>query len=83
MAVKNEKIEGTKIINEIESSNIKKTVYDTANKSMIATFNNDAQYEYEGIPHQIYTKFRMAESQGKFFNTEISKKYKYKKIEKY
>jgi len=24
----------------------------------------------------------MAESQGKFFNVEISKKYKYKKIEK-
>jgi len=82
MAVKNEKIEGTKIINEIESSNIKKTVYDTSNKSLIATFNNGAEYEYENVPHQIYTKFRIAESQGKFFNTEISKKYKYKKIEK-
>ena len=34
------------------------------------------------VPHKIYTKFRMAESQGKFFNMEIAKNYKYKKITK-
>jgi hypothetical protein len=80
MAVKREMIEGTKIINEIESSNIKKTEYDTETKSLVTEFNNGLVYEYENVPHQIYTKFRTAESQGKFFMAEIAKKYKYKKL---
>jgi hypothetical protein len=46
----------------------------------VATFKNGAEYEYEEVPHKVYTKFRMAESQGKFFNVEISKNYKYKKV---
>jgi hypothetical protein len=28
----------------------------------------------------VFTKFRMAESQGKYFNSDISKKYKYEKV---
>ena len=80
MAIKREIIEGTKIINEIESSNIKKTTFDTETKSLITEFNNGLVYEYEDVPHNIYTKFRMAESQGKYFNVEISKKFKYKRI---
>lgn len=81
MAVKREMIVGTKIINEIESSNIKKTEYDTETKTLVTEFNNGLKYEYENVPHLIYTKFRKAESQGKFFIAEISKKYKYKKLQ--
>lgn len=80
MAILKEEIQGTKIINEIKSSNIKKTEYDTETKKLIVEFNNGFKYEYEDLPHQIYTKFRMAESQGKFFTTDISKSYKYKKL---
>jgi len=80
MAVKKEMIVGTKIINEIESSNIKKTEYDTETKQLVTEFNNGLKYEYENVPHQIYTKFRLAESQGKYFMSEIAKKYKYKKV---
>jgi hypothetical protein len=80
MAVKKETIDGTKIINEIESTNIVKTEYDTATKKMITEFKNGARYEYEDVPHNVYTKFRMAESQGKYFTTDISKKFKYKKV---
>jgi hypothetical protein len=80
MAVKKETISGTKIINEIESSNLVKTEYDVESKKLIAEFKNGAKYEYDEVPHNIYTKFRMAESQGKFFNTEISKTYKYKRV---
>jgi hypothetical protein len=80
MAVKKETIQGTKIINEIESSNLVKTEYDVESKKLIAEFKNGAKYEYNEVPHNIYTKFRMAESQGKFFNTEISKTYKYKRV---
>jgi hypothetical protein len=80
MAILKEEILGTKIINEIKSSNIKKTEYDTETKKLVVEFNNGFKYEYDDVPHQTYTKFRMSESQGKFFTIEISKAYKYKKL---
>ena len=80
MALKKEIIDGTKIINEIESTNIVRTEYDTTTKKMIAQFKNGTRYEYEDVPHNVYTKFRLAESQGKYFTTDISKKFKYKKV---
>jgi hypothetical protein len=47
---------------------------------MIAEFKNGVRYEYNDIPHQKYTQFRMAESQGNFFNKNISKAHTYKKL---
>lgn len=80
MAILKEQIIGTKIINEIESSNLVKTEYDVETQSMIAEFKNGTKYEYERVPHRVYTEFRMSESQGKYFASKISKTYKYKKI---
>jgi hypothetical protein len=80
MGITREEIKGTKIINEIKSSNIKRTEYDTDTKKLVVEFNNGFKYEYDEVPHQTYTKFRMAESQGKFFVNSISKAYKYKKL---
>jgi len=80
MAIISETISGTKIINKIESTNIVETEYDTSNKKLIVEFKNGAKYEYEDVPHQVYTRFRLSESQGKFFTIEISKAYKYKKL---
>lgn len=80
MAILKEVIKGTKIMNDIESSNLKRTEYDTSSKLLEVTFKNGVKYVYEDVPHQIYTKFRMSESQGKFFNLNIAKKYKYKKV---
>ena len=82
MGIKSEKIVGKQIINEIESSNLTKTVYNLEEKTLTATFKNGVEYEYVDVPHAVYTKFRMAESQGTFFNKEISKKYAYKKVTK-
>jgi len=80
MAILKEIVSGTTIINEINSSNLKKTEYDTITKKLVVEFNNGSQYEYEEVPHQLYTQFRMSESQGKFFNSKISKSFKYKKL---
>jgi hypothetical protein len=80
MAIKREEIKGTKIINEIDSSNLVKTEYDTDTSKLVVEFKNGMRYEYDDVPHNTYTKFRMAESQGKFFNLNISKTFKYKKI---
>jgi hypothetical protein len=80
MAITKEEYVGTKIINEIESSNLVKTEYDTITKKMIAEFKNGIRYEYDDVPHQLYTSFRSAESQGNFFNKNISKNHKYRKL---
>lgn len=80
MSVKREQIVGTKILNEIESSNIVRTEYDTESKDLIIEFKSGLKYEYKDVPHQVYTKFRVSPSQGKFFSSDIAKKYSYKKL---
>lgn len=80
MSITKEEIIGTKIINEVQSSNIVRTEYDTESKEMIVEFKNGLKYKYDEVPHEVYTRFRMTESQGKFFGSNISKKYKYSKL---
>ena len=80
MAITSEIISGTTILNEVQSSNIVRTQYDTITKKMIAEFKNGARYEYVDIPHEKYTQFRMAQSQGNYFNLNISKIHKYSKL---
>ena len=80
MAIIKEEITGTKILNEVQSSNIVRTEYDTETKHMIVEFKNGQRYEYEEVPHKVYAEFRQSESQGKYFNSKISKTYKYKKV---
>ena len=81
MAIKKTTVDGTRIICEIESSNLILTEYDSDTKKLITQFKNGMRYEYEEVPHNIYAQFRLSESQGKFFNTQISKSYKYKKLD--
>jgi phage baseplate assembly protein gpV len=80
MAILKEEIIGSKIINEIQSSNVVKTEYDTTTKKLIVEFKNGTKYEYDDVPHQLHVQFRMSESQGKFFSSKIAKEYKYKKL---
>jgi hypothetical protein len=80
MAILKEEIIGTKIFNEIESSNIVKTQYDTLTKKLIVEFKHGGSYEYDDVPHQIYTQFRTAPSQGSFFSKNISKVFQHKKM---
>jgi hypothetical protein len=80
MAITKEEIKGTKIINEVQSSNIIRTEYDTETKKLITEFKNGLKYEYDDVPHQLYTSFRSAKSQGNFFNLNIAKVFKYKKV---
>lgn len=80
MAILKEVIDGNLIEVDIQSSNLKKAKYDTQNKTLLITFNNNTIYEYANVPWEIFTRMRLSESQGKFFSTEISRKYNYKKI---
>jgi len=80
MGIISEKINGTLIEVTINSSNLKSSTYNTESKSLSVEFNNGAIYEYSEVAWEVFTKFRMAESQGKNFNTNISKTYKYQKV---
>ena len=81
MAILKEEIVGSLIINEIDSSNIVRTQYDTLTKKLVVEFKHGGTYVYDDVPHQIYTQFRLAPSQGSFFSKNISKTFKYKKAE--
>ncbi len=80
MAIIKEEIKGTHIICEVKSSNIKMADFDTETKKLVVEFNNGLKYEYDEVPLQLFTSFRRAESQGSFFNKNIAKKYKYRKL---
>ena len=80
MGIISEKIEGKMIEVLITSSNLKSAKYDTVDKNLLIEFNNGSIYEYEAVPWEVFTKFRLSESHGKFFNGNISKTYKYKKV---
>lgn len=78
--IKSKNYEGTKVICEYDSSNLKKASYDTLTKKLSVTFNNEVVYEYDDVPHETFSALNLSESQGKFFNQNIAKKFTYKKI---
>ena len=80
MAIKSEKIQGKLILNEYTSSNLKSSEYNTETKELIVEFKKGGKYSYEKVPQQIFTKMRMAESQGSYFSKNIARSYKFKKI---
>jgi len=80
MDIISEKIEGKVIQVDIKSTNIKSAVYNTETSLLTIVFNNGSIYEYEGVPWELFTKFRMSDSQGSFLNSNIKPKYKFKKI---
>jgi hypothetical protein len=80
MSILSEQITGRIINVTINSSNLKSASFDVIDETLSITFKNDTIYEYYEFPWKQFTKFRMSESQGKFFSSEINGKYKYKKV---
>ena len=59
-----------------DSSNILKTAYIPNKEFMFIFFQNKLVYSYSNISKELYEKFENADSQGKFFISEIKKKPK-------
>lgn len=78
--VTSKKYEGTKVICEYNSSNLKAASYDTATKKLSITFGSGAIYEYDDVPHETFSGLNLAESNGKYFNRNIAKNFNYKKV---
>ena len=82
MAITSEKIEGDLILNNYKSSNLISSEYNIPNKTLQMTFKGGRTYTYDGVPMNVFTKMRLAESQGSYFSKEISRKYKYTEVKK-
>tara|TARA_B110000444_G_C18839984_1_gene598281 strand:+ start:88 stop:330 length:243 start_codon:yes stop_codon:yes gene_type:complete len=80
MAITSEKINGKEILVEIESSNLSSASYNTEDETLKITFKSGVVYEYYKVPWEKFTKLRLAESQGRFFNLNIGRSYEYKKL---
>lgn len=71
---------GADIIAEYDSSNVRGAKYNINEKTLQITFGSGAVYEYTEVPHEVFSAFDNAESQGKYFNQNIGKKFSYKKV---
>jgi hypothetical protein len=80
MSVKKEKINGKMIEVSISSTSLKAASYDTLKENMRVTFTTGKSYEYQGVPSTIFTKFRLAKSQGTFLNLNIVNRYKSRRV---
>jgi len=80
MSVKKEKINGKMIEVSIKSTSLNKATYDALKENLRVSFVNGNIYEYQGVPSTTFTKFRLAKSQGKFLNENITRAFKYKKV---
>jgi len=80
MSILSEQIDGKIITVSIQSSNIKSASYETDSKTLTITFSNLNVYKYYDVPWEIFARFRISESQGKYFSKEINGKYKYSKV---
>lgn len=70
----------TKLVwNTVNSSNLKSYAYD--DNTLYVKFTSGTIYKYLEVPSTIADRFEVAESKGKFLNTEIKKNYKYEKLE--
>ncbi len=58
-----------------DSSNVKKTLY-IPYKQLLFIFFHNLVYSYRGVTMDLYLQFEKAESQGKYFISEIKKKPK-------
>lgn len=65
---------------QMDSSMIKKAVYNFASQSLKIEFNSGAVYEYSNVDSQTYDEFCRAESQGKFFNEKIKNNFQNSKL---
>lgn len=65
---------------KVKSTNIDRIGYDKDNKTLYVLFKGQATYTYQDVPEDIYNEFLKAESIGKFFHTNINKKFKFEKV---
>jgi hypothetical protein len=70
MILSEENINGYEIC-VYESTNIVKSMYSVSEEKLIVKFGKGGEYSYTPVNESLYLHFKTAESQGKFFRSEI------------
>lgn len=55
----------------VESSNISAIAYDEAGERILVRFKDDAAWAYDDCSKELFERFRLAPSVGKFFHANI------------
>ena len=76
---RNEKEDSIKAL--YNSSNILASKWDKSINELTIIFKRGAQYAYKNVKPTDYTRFELAESQGKELNKTIKNNYEFKKLE--
>lgn len=66
----------------VESSNIISLGYNASTKTLRIEFKKNTFYDFMGVWPELFQQMMGAESKGKFFNANISKKFEFTKTTK-
>lgn len=55
----------------VDSSSLRSIGYDAASLTLEVEFRNGSVYQYANVPTELWTRFRRAESMGKFFQDHV------------
>lgn len=62
------------------SSNIEEVGYEKDTQELFVRFKNGSLYKYYNVPELEFVAFYSAESVGRYFNVNISRRYQYERI---
>jgi len=65
---------------EVVSSQFKKVKYNSEEKTLIITFNNNKRYEYSGMSAEQFKNFMEADSLGSYFGKHIKGHFDYRPL---
>jgi hypothetical protein len=60
---------------QLESSNLKRCMYDIETETLAIQFASGKVYTYQGVPASIYNGLLEADSPGQYFNNNIKGVY--------
>jgi hypothetical protein len=55
----------------VDSSSLRSVGYDAATSTLEVEFRNGSVYQYTNVPSELWTRFRHAESIGRFFQENV------------
>lgn len=64
----------------VRSSNLKSVGYDSETSTLEIQFHSGGIYQYFNVPIQRYEALMGASSKGRYFDTYIKDKYRFKKL---
>tara|TARA_R110000851_G_scaffold196444_2_gene347353 strand:- start:5787 stop:6218 length:432 start_codon:yes stop_codon:yes gene_type:complete len=65
-----------------DSTNILASAYDQTTNNLTVTFKNGGKYKYNGVIMKDFTRFELADSQGKVLNSHIKNNYEFEALGK-